>query len=145
MIFKRRKRLIQRILIVEDEPLIAFELETYLLDADYHVVGTVDGVDDALEHLASGDVHLLVTDMRLAGGGSGLDVAAAARAQGIPVLLATATAPADGHLHALGCLTKPFAARDLLRAIEIVEALKDGRHIDDLPDALLLYRTYEDE
>ena len=39
MLFGKRERLIRRILIVEDEPLVAFDNEYLLKDAGYEVVG----------------------------------------------------------------------------------------------------------
>ena len=49
MLFGKRERLIRRILIVEDEPLVAFDNEHTLTDAGYEVVATVDSYADAAE------------------------------------------------------------------------------------------------
>ncbi len=51
MLFGKRRRVVKRILIVEDEPLTAFDNENMLTDAGYTVVATVDTFDDALEVL----------------------------------------------------------------------------------------------
>ena len=40
MLFGKRNRVVKRILIVEDEPLTAFDNETMLTDAGYEVVAT---------------------------------------------------------------------------------------------------------
>lgn len=42
MLFGRRERRINRIMVVEDEPLVAFDNESMLQDAGYVVVATVD-------------------------------------------------------------------------------------------------------
>ena len=49
MLFGKRKRIVKRILIVEDEPLTAFDNETMLGDAGYEIVATVDDFDEAIE------------------------------------------------------------------------------------------------
>ena len=42
MLFVKRKRLIERILLVEDEPLVAFDTEHFLTHEGFEVVATVD-------------------------------------------------------------------------------------------------------
>ena len=44
MLFERQSHTLRRLLIVEDEPLVAFDNEHVLTDAGYQVVATVDGV-----------------------------------------------------------------------------------------------------
>ena len=51
MLFGKRNRLVKRILIVEDEPLTAFDNENMLSDAGYEIVATVDDFKEALEVL----------------------------------------------------------------------------------------------
>ena len=55
----------KRILIVEDEPLTAFDNENILSDAGYEIVATVDDLDEALAALEREDVHLVLSDVRL--------------------------------------------------------------------------------
>ena len=47
MLFAKRERRIRRILIVEDEALVAFDNEHGLTEAGYEVVATVDCLADA--------------------------------------------------------------------------------------------------
>jgi len=65
-----------RILIVNDEPDILFGLSA-LLEGHGHFVKTFDDPAQALEHIASGEVDydLVITDYRMPGGISGLDLA----------------------------------------------------------------------
>ncbi len=65
-----------RILVVDDEPDILFGLSA-LLERRGHYVKTFDDPAQALEHIASGDVDydLVITDYRMPGGISGLDLA----------------------------------------------------------------------
>ena len=60
MLFGKRKRIVNRILIVEDEPLTAFDHEVLLADAGYEVVATLDHFDDAVEALNEKEIDLLV-------------------------------------------------------------------------------------
>ena len=65
-----------RILVVDDEPDILLGLSA-LLERLGHYVKTFDKPAQALEHIASGDVHydLVITDYRMPGGITGLDLA----------------------------------------------------------------------
>ena len=65
-----------RILVVDDEPDILLVLSA-LLERWGHYVKTFDKPAQALEHIASEDVHydLVITDYRMPGGISGLDLA----------------------------------------------------------------------
>ncbi|UUX99617.1 hypothetical protein [Sphingomonas sp. J315] len=59
--------------------------------------------------------------------GSGADVAHAACAENIPVLIVTGRNPDEIEAVGLGCLTKPYKQRDLIAAIDICEALTEGK------------------
>src|SRR5204862_3159736 len=65
MLFGKRKQVVKRILIVEDEPLTAFDNENMLGDAGYEIVATVDDLEEALEILEREEVHLILSDVRL--------------------------------------------------------------------------------
>jgi hypothetical protein len=45
MLFAKRERAIRRIVIIEDEPLIAFDNEHLLGEAGYEVVATIDNLE----------------------------------------------------------------------------------------------------
>ncbi|WP_242095213.1 MULTISPECIES: response regulator [unclassified Sphingomonas] len=139
MIFGRKKRQIVRLLVVEDEPLVAFDTEHFLSDANYTIVGTVDRVADAVAVIGRGEpIDLVLVDVRLADG-SGLDVARAALAQEIPVLFVTGNFPPEAQPLAAGCLAKPYAQRDLIAAIAAIEAAIDGRPAKRMPPGLTIF------
>lgn len=139
MLFGRRKRTINRILVVEDEPLVAFDNEYSLQDAGYQIVATVDRVADARRVVAGGGVDLVLTDVELSDG-SGVEVAQAAGESGVPVLFVTANCPTDAQALALGCLAKPYSPRDLRLAIDALDDLLSGRAGGKGPAGLTLYR-----
>ena len=139
MIFGRKKRQIVRLLVVEDEPLVAFDTEYFLTDAKYVIVATVDRVADAVSVIEGGAaIDLVLVDVRLADG-SGLDVAKAAGARDVPVLFVTGNLPPDAKPLAAGCLTKPYAQRDLIASIVAIEAAIDGKPAKRLPPGLTIF------
>jgi DNA-binding response OmpR family regulator len=142
MFFAKREVRITRILIVEDEPLIAFDSEHALQVAGYTIVGTVDRFRDADAVITGGGgVDLVISDIRLRGERSGIELARHARDQGIAVLFATASYPEDtGEMGiALGVLSKPFQPRDLVRSIAVCEKILGGRKPGRLPPGLQLF------
>ncbi|RYE02508.1 MAG: response regulator [Sphingomonadales bacterium] len=123
----KKKRRIERLLIVEDEPLVAFDNEHFLNHEGFDIVGTVDSVADALALIGEAEeIDLLLVDVALSDG-SGIDVARAARERGIAVMFVTGNCPGEAQELAAGCLAKPYAQRDLLLAINAIEAVIDGR------------------
>ena len=128
-LFGKRKRIVKRILIVEDEPLTAFDNETMLTDAGYHVVATLDGFDEALELIEREKVDLILSDLRLRSHESGIDIARAARERGVPTLFATGhELPAAAEV-AVGCLKKPYSERQLKAAIDSVDRHLAGERV----------------
>ena len=121
MLFGRRKSVVKRILIVEDEPLTAFDNENLLGDAGYEIVGTVDDFDEAIEVLDREQVDLILSDVRLRSQQTGMDLAREAKARGIPTLFATGHPYPGAEGFAVGCLTKPYSDRQLKSAIEAVD------------------------
>ena len=140
MLFGKRKRVVKRILIVEDEPLTAFDTETMLVDFGYEVVATLDNFDDAVGKLDSEIVHLVIADVRLHGEDWGLELARNALGRGVPTLLATGHEPPAASVHALGCLSKPYTERLLKQAIERVDRHLQGESVKPLK-GLELYST----
>jgi CheY-like chemotaxis protein len=139
MLFGRRKRRISRVLVVEDEPLVAFDTEHFLTDSGFSIVATVDRVADALALIDGGaEVDLVLADVNLADG-TGLDVARAAHRREVPVLFVTGNCPVEAQEVASGCLAKPYAQRDLLDAILAIDATLAGREPRRLPSGFRLF------
>ncbi len=138
MLFVKRPPALKRILIVEDEALVAFDNEHFLTDTGFEVVGTVDSVAAAVSAIAAEDIDLVLVDIRLSDG-SGLDVAHAAQARGIPVLFVTASCPGEAKALAIGCLAKPYSQRDLRASIDAVGEVLAGRKVGRKPRGLKLF------
>ncbi len=130
---------IRRILIVEDDALIAFDNEHLLNEAGFSIVATVDNATDALRLIAVGGIDLVVSDVKLRGEGNGVDIARAAHGAGIALLFVCAQCPDEAHSVAVGCLAKPYTQRDLLGSIEAVAAARSGDRTVRLPRSLTLF------
>lgn len=140
MLFGKRQRLIRRILIVEDEPLVAFDNEHLLKEAEYDVVATVDSFAEARAVIDAHPLDLILSDIELNGDGDGIDVARAAVAKGIPVLFVTGNCSPEAQQLAVGCLAKPYSGRVLLDALAAVDARLQGRAVKPSRQ-LTLYAT----
>jgi len=128
MLFGKRKRVVNRILIVEDEPLTAFDNEMMLGDLGYEVVATLDSFEDAIERLDSDEIDLILSDFHLSGKRTGLDLARAAKSRGVPIVFSTGhELPAESVQLALGCITKPYTERTLKLGLEAVDKRLSGK------------------
>ena len=138
MLFGTHKKLINRILIVEDEPLTAFDNETMLGEAGYEVVATHDRFADAVATLDREKVDLILSDVKLTGERTGIDLARLAKERGIPVLFATGMVPDDAADLAVGCLLKPYSERTMKLALKAVDQHLAGKKTRP-PKGLILY------
>ena len=139
MLFGKRERAIRRILIVEDEPLVAFDNEHLLGEAGYEVVSTVDNLADALEVLEDGELDLILSDVTLRGEGDGIDLARAAAAKEVPVLFVTGNCPVEARSLSIGCLAKPYSEKALKATLAALDDRLQGRKVKKLPAGLSLY------
>ena len=139
MLFGKRERAIRRILIVEDEPLVAFDNEHLLNESGYEVVATVDSLADAVRAIGEEAIDLILSDIKLNGDGDGLDVARAAAAKKVPVLFVTGNAPLEASNLGIGCLAKPYSNGTLRGALAAVDRKLQGQKMRRLPAGLTLY------
>ena len=123
MLFASRPSCIKRLLVIEDDPLTAFDNEHTLKHSGYEVVATVDSGEAAVAVFASAEIDAIVLDLGLAGDMTGREVARLARDRGIAVLLVTGQCPADAEDIAVACLGKPHSASALVSALKAVEMM----------------------
>jgi len=112
-----------KVLIAEDELMIADMAEDILAERGYEVCGIARTVAEAVALGRRHKPDLAVIDLRLADGGLGTEVAAQLGALGrLGVLYATANISHVMLNGAYGdaCLSKPYRSDDLLRGLEIV-------------------------
>lgn len=138
-----RKIQIDNILIVEDEPLIAFDNEYFLKDHGFTIAGTVDRAKDAIAILKKKPVGLVLADVQLTGKRTGIDVAREAFSHHVPVLLMTADCPKEAGLFCVGWIAKPFHHRDLLKAIRAVDRMRRGKKRGRVPNGVTIFDDLE--
>lgn len=110
----------QRILIVEDEPLIAMMLEDFLDMLGRQVAGTADCVAAALELIEAGGIDAAILDVNLAGGETSWPIADALAAAGVPFVVATGGSGdtiSAAHQHC-PILAKPFTMDAVEQALD---------------------------
>lgn len=114
-----------RILIVEDEFLIALELESLLQEAGHDVVGIAASSEEAVALSRELSPDLAFVDIHLADGLTGIDVARELSDQHhVTVLFMTANAkriPED-FAGARGVIAKPYTERGVKEALAYVTA-----------------------
>jgi CheY-like chemotaxis protein len=108
-----------RILIVEDEMLLAMNIEDMLLDLGHEVAGIASRLEPALALAREAAFDVAMLDVNLAGDRS-FPVAELLAARGIPFLFATGYGRdgIDEPWRNRPVLQKPFRAAELLAAIE---------------------------
>ncbi|MGA2105747.1 MAG: response regulator [Methanoregula sp.] len=115
----------KRILIVEDETIVAMTIEDALQTMGYAVVGTVSTSEDAIKMAGTTRPDLILMDIRIQGEKDGIATAEEITAMyHIPIVYLTAHADETTFRRAMktqpyGYLTKPFRDRELHSTIEI--------------------------
>ncbi|MRX52304.1 response regulator [Paracoccus sp. S-4012] len=108
----------KRVLIVEDEVLIAMHLEDMLASLGHEVVAAATRIGNAIELAREGDFDFAILDLNVAGTKS-FPVADILRQRGIPFAFATGYGSeglVDGYRD-VPVLEKPYAPHDLERTI----------------------------
>jgi len=129
-----------RILIVEDDALIAMDVEDALRKAGYEVCGVAASETEALAIARETRPELAVVDVNLNPGDGRVVARALNRFYGAVVLLATGQCSDVSALRgsgAVACLPKPYAAHLLPAALEAACQLADGVGPGQLPDHMI--------
>jgi DNA-binding response OmpR family regulator len=106
-----------RILILEDDPSIAFDLQAILEDEGHEVVSVVSSLLEAYRHLDDRlDCALLDIDVV---GGKSFGVAEALLERHVPFAFVSASRPSDvpESLRQAAFIAKPFEERTLLQSV----------------------------
>ncbi len=108
---------IDRILIVEDEPLIAMMLEDFLEALGKTHIATCDTVNSALAAIDDEHPDAVILDINLSGGEKSWPVADALAAKGIPFILSTGGDEARPEYVARPRLMKPYTMESVEKAL----------------------------
>ena len=114
-----------KILVVEDESIIAKDIQNMLKNLGYEVPAIAFTAEEAIEKAAETRPDLVLMDIRLRGDMDGIKAAEQIRSQlDVPVVYLTAYADADTLERAkltepFGYIVKPFEERDLHTTVEV--------------------------
>ena len=117
----------RRILIVEDETMIAMLIEDFLIDLGWEVVGIVGTLDRAMATLANAEIDAAILDVNLNGQDT-FAVADLLMRRGIPFVFATGYG-LDGvadRFRGVPTLTKPFHRDELDSVLRQAKAASGG-------------------
>lgn len=117
------------ILIAEDNAMVGMMMQLDLEAAGYAVLGPFARSAPALEAAEAQPPALALLDIDLAGGDSGIDLAARLRERwSVPCLFVTGQGvdAASARELALGVMTKPFRSETLVAAVEDALAVAAG-------------------
>ena len=135
-----------RVLIVEDEAVVLMQLETLLEDAGHEIVGMAMSANEAIPMIQETRPELVLLDLHLKDGSSGLDVARAVCSQGdVTVVFITANARklSNDMEGAAAVIAKPFNEATLEGSIAYLEeCLHRPPPLLDLPVGMRLAPAY---
>lgn len=106
------------VLIVEDEPLVALDLEEILEGAGYAIAGSARDTSEAMIVLDRAEVHVAILDANLKGE-SAEPIARRLREAGVPFVAVSGYTSDElsGWLGGERLLSKPFAEAELLTVV----------------------------
>lgn len=116
---------VARILVVEDDAIIAWTIERTLLDSGYEVVGVVTSGEEALEQVSALHPDLVLMDIGLSGELDGIETTVQLRRQfDVPVIYLTAysdpiTLERATLSQPAGYIGKPFDPQNLRATLEL--------------------------
>jgi DNA-binding NarL/FixJ family response regulator len=131
-----------RILIIEDEALVAMELRFVLEDLGYEVVGTAPDARTARALASRGGVELALVDIHLTDGATGVGLGQELGEDfGVTVLYMTANPGMVSHgiPGTMGVLTKPTDEGCVRSAVEYALHLRRGEPAPVVPDGLQMF------
>ena len=143
----------QKILIVEDEMIIAADISMQLSQLGYEIIGIQTRAEDAIHLIASNPPNLILMDIDLAGEMDGIEAAQhIATTSKIPIIFLTSNSDDATFQRAIltkpyGFISKPFQKKELDRGLMIAfthianeqrEKTKNNDQITTLNDRLFI-------
>lgn len=128
-----------KILIVEDEMIIAANISLHLTTLGHDVTGIIPKGEEALVHIEQNQPDILLLDINLKGKIDGIEMAQIMqKTYNIPIIYLTANAD-EAHFNKAkstnpyAFISKPFRKLDLERAIELTVNRVNSEKVQDLP------------
>lgn len=113
-----------RILIIEDEALLAMELEALVEDAGHQVVGWATSSEEAMTMLDDTKADVAFVDIHLSDGPTGVEVARHAQGSERPMCVFMTANPKripEDFAGAVGVIAKPYTMAGLNAALRYLE------------------------
>lgn len=129
-----------KIIIVEDEPLIASDIEFTIKEAGHSVLGVANSSIKALDMINTRKPDLVLLDISIKGEESGIDIGNQLKTKySIPFIYITSFADQKTLAMAketlpYGYIVKPFKDRDIVSAIEMAAFRFEAEQKPSLPD-----------
>jgi two-component system cell cycle sensor histidine kinase/response regulator CckA len=113
-----------RVLIVEDEAIVAEDLEITITDIGYDVVGRAVSAEEAMKKAYELRPDLILMDIVLRGDKNGIDASHDIKEMGIPIIFLTAYSDIElidraKSIEPYAYIVKPFQERQLLASLEV--------------------------
>jgi len=130
-----------RILIIEDEALVAMELRFVLEDLGHEVAAVASEASTARTIVSESDVDLALVDIHLSDGPTGVELGRDLAAQGVTVLYMTANPGMvrNGIAGTIGVLSKPTDERAVQAAVDYALRRRNGQPVLFAPPELQLF------
>lgn len=131
-----------RILIIEDEALVAMELRFVLEDLGYEVADVCATAKSALDTVRETDVDLALVDIHLSDGATGIELGRRlGQEMGVSVLFMTANPGMvrEGVAGTIGVLSKPTDERAVQTAVDYALRRRQGEPTQYAPPGLQLF------
>lgn len=131
-----------RILIIEDEALVAMELRFVLEDLGYEVVASAADAQTARNVVRETEVDLALVDIHLSDGPTGVELGRdLAQEAGVTVLYMTANPGmlGQGVAGTIGVLSKPTDEHAVQSAVDYALRRRQGRPVEYAPPELQLF------
>jgi DNA-binding NarL/FixJ family response regulator len=141
----------KNVVIVEDEALIALDLEMIMESMNFNVVGISDNGDEALDMIATRHPDLILLDINIKGQKDGIELAEIIRTKTKkPFVFITSYADKDTlerakHTLPYGYILKPFSDAELKATIEIALFRFENENGNSIPDLLDINKFMQSE
>ncbi|MDG4894038.1 MULTISPECIES: response regulator [unclassified Mesorhizobium] len=112
------------VLIVEDEALLAMELESLIEEAGHSVVGWAMSSDEAKAMVDTSKADIAFVDVHLSDGPTGLDVAEHIQRSGQPMVVFMTANPKripENFVGAVGVIAKPYTMNGVRSALRYLQ------------------------
>lgn len=139
-----------KVLVVEDEAIVALDLAAGLEHDGYEVVGTADNADEAIELFVSNDVDIVLMDIHIMGDKDGIETTIELlKIKQVPVIYLTAftdtaTVERVKKTHPAAFLTKPYNINNVRIAIDLaLNNFAIAKNHDEQSKVINLHKSHE--